>query len=64
MKKFGFVGEGGSIEFENLANGGYGSVMDSSIKIGTIKPDSRLLVGKMNTFPLRFRSFPAENSVQ
>ncbi|MDO9210138.1 MAG: hypothetical protein Q7V48_05235, partial [Deltaproteobacteria bacterium] len=38
VKKFGFVGEGGIIEFENLANGFYGSVMDSSIKIGTIKP--------------------------
>src|SRR4030042_1014792 len=38
--------------------------MDSSIKMGTIDPDSLPLVGKMNTFSPRFPSFPPENSVQ
>ena len=38
--------------------------MDASIKMGPIKPNSLPLVGKTNTFPLRFRSFPPENSAQ
>src|SRR4030043_1654619 len=38
--------------------------MDSSIKMGTIDPDSLPLVGNMNPSSLRLPPFPPENSVQ